>query len=517
MEFNSLAYALFFALVIALYYAPFMRTTVRQNALVLCASYCFYGAWDWRFLGLIILTTLSSYLTGLAICGHRRRWALVANIVLNIGILGLFKYFNFFGENIAFLLRWAGWEVDWVFLKILLPVGISFYTFQAIGYTVDVWRGDVRPTRNLLLFGTFIAYFPQLVAGPIERAARLLPQLWCVHHWSYNRAVTGMRQILWGMFKKIAVADPCGKAVETFYSAGDSGDDFGLRIFLAAVFFAVQIYCDFSGYCDIAQGSARILGVELVDNFRRPFFSRSYLEVWRRWHVSLMEWFASYVYFPLGGSRVGAFRKYFNLMTVFLLSGVWHGAAWGYILWGAYCGVVCILEKMAGAGSYSHKGQPGISDLPRMAYTFALFITGCVFVRVPDTMLAAKWILEYVLPWSAVFVLLSFPARYFGVLISGLDRKKVTGVLSVLALVGIAVAAWLRPSAFWFHFYWVLAALVILLEWITRHKDMTIFPIPSHRTARFGVYLLLYLCILLYGFFHLPPIHDETQFIYFQF
>ncbi len=520
MEFNSLGYVLFYALVFVLYFAPFMCKPGRQNLLVLVASYYFYASWDWRFLGLIVLTTLSSYVTGIAIERWRKKIFLVGNIVLNMGILCVFKYFDFFGENLTWFLRMFGWEVDWVFLNLLLPVGISFYTFQAIGYTVDVWRKEVAPVHNPLLFATFIAYFPQLVAGPIEKASRLLPQLAEAHGWSYPRAVMGLRQILWGMFKKVAVADPCGTLVTTYYNAGD--DIGGLRIYIAAVLFAIQIYCDFSGYCDIAQGSARILGVELMDNFKRPFFSRSFIEFWHRWHVSLMQWFTSYVYIPLGGSRKGTARKYLNIMFVFLLSGLWHGADWGFVIWGVYCGVVYVAEAIMKVSGYKSSGGPSFNDIPKLFLTFSLFVIGLVFFRLNDIETAFMWNVKYVIPISIAlylmirltFIVISRVTSTYMVSVGRLFTF--TNVMYVIVFVSV-VAAIALGGRFWFHLYGLLAGVVFACEWRTRRLPVTIAPFPKNRPVRFVVYFMFYMLILAYGLFRLPPLYDDTQFIYFQF
>lgn len=520
MEFNSLAYAVFFGIIIALYFAPFMRTAKRQNLLVLAGSYLFYGSWDWRFLGLIILTTVSSWLCALAIERWRRKFFLVANIALNIGILCIFKYFNFFAENLSYFLKWFNWEVDWVFLEVLLPVGISFYTFQAIGYTVDVWRREIKPTRNLLLFSTFIAYFPQLVAGPIERASKLLPQLDRVNRWSYPQAVEGMRLILWGMFKKVAVADPCGTVVNTYFSL-DADSASWIKVYIAAVLFAVQVYCDFSGYSDIARGSARIMGVDLMDNFRRPFFSRSFIELWRRWHISLMDWFRDYVYIPLGGSRKGAVRSVLNVIVVFTLSGLWHGASWNCVLWGFYCGVACVVVRRLGGKSYKNSGAPQLGDALGMAVTFSLFIVGTTIFRVPDIMKSLQWNIRYVIPVS---IALCLAVWLLTVAVRALARRGYSLIplpswrnAMMLLVAGFVALAVLRPSQAWFHMYYLTAALVMLCEWRTRRADMNICPFPNRRGWRYLSYFALYLLIMAYGFFELPPIEGNTQFFYFQF
>lgn len=528
MEFNSLKFAIFFALLVLLYFAPFMRRAWRQNMLVLAGSYLFYGCWDWRFLGLILLTTVTSFFTGIVVEKHGRsgRIALIANIVLNIGILCAFKYCNFFGENIAWLLSWLGWEVDWVFLNILLPVGISFYTFQAIGYTVDVWRGELPATRDPLLFATYIAYFPQLVAGPIEKAARLLPQLSVTHHWHYPRAVSGLRQILWGLLKKIAIADPAGSWVSEIYGADDPS---GISIYLATVLFAIQVYCDFSGYCDIAQGTARILGVELMDNFRRPYFSRSFLEFWQRWHISLMRWFTSYVYIPLGGSRRGPVMTYVNIFIVFALSGLWHGAAWNLVLFGVVSGLVCMAERLIGVKSY--KGAPPASfrDLPQVLRMFLIYLSVVIFFRQPSPGMALEWNLRYLLPYSAIiyigfmtlwtiFTKMSFFSDETGKRAGGiLPRVAPWPLFLLVASASAVVLALVFRQEFWFHLYWFSGIVLLACEWHTRHCGIDLCPYPRQRRLRFVCYYLIYFVILAYGFLTLPPAANDTQFIYFQF
>ena len=344
MQFDSLTYALFLPGVFVLYWA-LARRLRWQNALLLTASYTFYGWWDWRFLGLIIATSLTTWGTALAIdrsTAHRKAWA-GASIALNLGILFAFKYFNFFRDAAASLLSSLGMSPDWPTINIILPVGISFYTFQAISYTIDVLRRDMKPTRELPAFMVYIAFFPQLVAGPIERARDLLPQFLKTKQFDYANAVTGMRQILWGLTKKVVIADSLGGYLDNMLYT--PAHESATTIVMAALIFAMQIYADFSGYSDIAIGSARLLNIKLSANFKYPFLSRSWNEFWTRWHVTLMSWLRTYVFYPLGGSRCSRSRTAFNVMVVFTLSGLWHGAAWTFILWGAYFGVLLIAEK----------------------------------------------------------------------------------------------------------------------------------------------------------------------------
>ena len=317
MQFDTYTYAMFLPLVFFIYWG--LRRHLRwQNLFLLVASYVFYGWWDWRMLGLIVLTSLSTWGTALMMRGDRssgdKTWA-VLNIVLNVGILAVFKYLNFMRDSFVHLLNLFGANPDWPTLNILLPVGISFYTFQAISYTIDVYRGDIKATRDVVAFGVFIAFFPQLVAGPIERAINLLPQFMRRKAFDYDTAVTGMRQILWGLAKKLIIADSVGYYVDQLFSNPYYYS--GPSMLWGGILFAVQIYADFSGYSDIAIGSARLLNIRLQPNFRYPFFSRNMKELWQRWHISLMTWFRHYVYFPLGGSRRGRLRTVLNIMIVF--------------------------------------------------------------------------------------------------------------------------------------------------------------------------------------------------------
>jgi len=371
MQFDTYTYALFLPLVFFIYWG--LRNHLKwQNLFLLVASYVFYGWWDWRMLSLILLTTVSTWGTALMMKGERTRtdkmW-MIANIVLNMGILGVFKYLNFLRDSFVHLLNLFGMNPDWPTLHILLPVGISFYTFQAISYTVDVYRGDIKPTRNVVAFSVFIAFFPQLVAGPIERATNLLPQFLQKKSFDYDTAVIGMRQILWGLGKKVIIADSVGYYVDQllynpyYYSA--------TSMIWAGILFAVQIYADFSGYSDIAIGSARLLNIRLQPNFRYPFFSRNMKELWQRWHISLMTWFRHYVYFPLGGSRRGKWRTALNMMIVFSLSGLWHGADWTFVIWGTVNGLLLLPFVFMPRKKLSDYAE--LRDIPRCLLTFFLF------------------------------------------------------------------------------------------------------------------------------------------------
>ncbi len=340
MLFNSFAFVVFFPTVVAAYFALPHR---HRWILLLAASYYFYGSWRIEYLGLLMLTTLTDYVLALRMgeraTGRERRPFLIASVALNLGVLGIFKYANFAASGLATILHLPN---SFAHLDLLLPVGISFYTFQAISYTVDVYRGAKEPERHLGIFALYVSFFPQLVAGPIERSAHLLPQFRREHRAQYDRVASGLRRIAWGFFKKLVIADQAGYIVDAVYASPESFP--GQTVILATYLFAFQIYCDFSGYCDIAIGAARVLGFDLMDNFRRPFAAASVREFWRRWHISLCAWFRDYLYIPLGGNRVSKLRMYGILMLVFTLSGLWHGAGLNFILWGALHGFYLVMS-----------------------------------------------------------------------------------------------------------------------------------------------------------------------------
>ena len=371
MQFDTYTYALFLPAVFFIYWA-LRRHLKLQNLFLLAASYLFYAWWNWRMLGLIMLTTLTTWGTALMMSGQQtgrdKLWA-AANIVLNLGILCLFKYLNFLRDSFVHLLGLFGLTPDWPTINILLPVGISFYTFQAISYTIDVYRGNIKPTRDAVAFSVFIAFFPQLVAGPIERAVNLLPQFLRQKTFDYDNAVVGMRQILWGLGKKIIIADTMGRSVDQLFNNPYSYS--ATSMIWGGILFAVQIYADFSGYSDIAIGSARLLNIKLQPNFRYPFFSRNMKELWQRWHISLMTWFRHYVYFPLGGSRRGRWHTALNTMIVFALSGLWHGADWTFVIWGTINGLLLLPFIFLPRKQLSDHAT--WRDLPRCLLTFFLF------------------------------------------------------------------------------------------------------------------------------------------------
>ena len=391
MLFNSFTFMIFLPVVFLLYWFVF-RKLRWQNLLILVASYVFYGWWDWRFLILIVITSASSFASGLAIRHYEGRRSVqkaisAANIVLNLGILATFKYFNFFVDSAASLFAAFGLTADWPTLNIILPVGISFYTFQALSYSIDVYARRIEPTRDVIAFFAFIAFFPQLVAGPIERATNLLPQMLKGRTFDYAVAVDGLRQMLWGFFKKLIIADGCAEVVNKVWNTVDSST--GLMLFVASLLFTFQMYTDFSGYSDIAIGCAKLFGFRLTTNFKVPYFSRNVREFWRRWHITLMNWFTQYVYFPLGGSRRGRGRTIFNTLVVFALSGLWHGADWTFVLWGLYHALLFIPLIVFASRRYkdtvaSGRLLPTWRELVAMVVTFMFVNFGWILFRAPD-------------------------------------------------------------------------------------------------------------------------------------
>lgn len=480
MLFNSFEFLIFLPIVFLLYWFVF-KPLKWQNLFVVAASYLFYGWWDWRFLILIAITTFCSYASGLLIQKYagrrtRRRIVCATNILLNLIILGIFKYLNFFGENFALLLDALGFKCDWVTLDILLPVGISFYTFQALSYTIDVYRGNIQPTRNIVAFFAFISFFPQLVAGPIERATNLLPQFLVPRKFDYAKAVDGMRQILWGLFKKMVVADNCAVAVNMIFDQYQSFD--GLTLFIGALLFTFQIYGDFSGYSDIAIGTARLFGINLMRNFNYPYFSRDIAEFWRRWHISLTTWFRDYVYFPLGGSRRGKWKSIRNTFIIFLVSGMWHGANWTFICWGAY-NAALFLPLLISGHNRRYTGVvaqgrllPSLKELLQMAVTFLLVVIGWIIFRAENINDAFNYITLMVTDFTPCVPQHGKSALFY-------------------------------------------AALLLVVEWLHRDKQFGLQisdggGLLARRTVRWAIYVVLALFTLLWA-------GTQEEFIYFQF
>ena len=416
MLFNSLTYALFLPIVFLLYWFIFdyamrgcKRQLLWQNLLIVVVSYIFYGWWDWRFLILIAITTILSFLSGIGIekapTQRGKKAIMIANIVVNLGILGVYKYYDFFAMQFA---RLFGIESDFLLLHLILPVGISFYTFQALSYSIDVYRKQLEPTHDIISFTAFLSFFPQLVAGPIERATNLLPQFQKKRTFDYDQAVDGMRQILWGLFKKIVVADNCATYVDQVFA--DLGSHSGSTLLLAAILFTFQIYGDFSGYSDIAIGTAKLFGIKLMRNFNVPYFSRDIAEFWRRWHISLTTWFRDYVYIPLGGSRPTLPRRLEvkddrlkarytkaivirNTFIIFLLSGFWHGANWTFLLWGAYHALLFVPLLLMNKNRRFRDDERRYADIPRILCTFLLVVIGWIIFRSPSISACGEYLL----------------------------------------------------------------------------------------------------------------------------
>ena len=511
MLFNSFEFAIFLPIVFLLYWFVFdyalskcKRQLLWQNLFVVVASYIFYGWWDWRFLILIAITTLLSFLSGIGIeyapTHQGKKAVMIANIIVNLGILGVYKYYDFFATQFA---RLFGIESDFLLLHLILPVGISFYTFQALSYSIDVYRKQIQPTHDIVAFTAFLSFFPQLVAGPIERATNLLPQFQKKRSFDYATAVDGMRQILWGLFKKIVVADNCAVYVDQVF--GDISSQSGSTLLLAAVLFTFQIYGDFSGYSDIAIGTAKLFGIKLMRNFNVPYFSRDIAEFWRRWHISLTTWFRDYVYIPLGGSRPdtsrlsplasrlspSAYTKCIavrNTFIIFLLSGFWHGANWTFVLWGAYHALLFVPLLLMNKnrryrdtvatitlpdGTTKTKVLSSFKEAGQMLVTFALAVFGWIIFRATGLKTLSAWL-------TGIFD---------------------SSVLSV---------PWLMNR----YYYIPLAInilIMIMFEWINRTKEHSFQISIKYKWLRWCLYL-----IFIFMLFVSIKV-DTPQFIYFQF
>lgn len=397
MLFNSLTFFLFLPAVFVLYWFVFNKSLKSRNMLLLIASYVFYGWWDYRFLSLIFASTLVDYLVALMLekqkGKHSRKMLLAISLFFNLGLLGLFKYYNFFVDSWVDAWAGAGIHMDFPTLNIILPVGISFYTFQTLSYTIDVYRKQLKPTSNFVQFATFVAFFPQLVAGPIERASHLLPQFKVLHKFDYELAKSGISLIVWGLFKKMVVADNCAYFVNQIFDSpmGHSAAE----LWAGAVLFGFQIYGDFSGYSDIAIGVARFFGFSLMTNFKFPYFSRDIAEFWRRWHISLSTWFRDYVYIPLGGSRGNKMQQVRNTFIVFLVSGFWHGANWTFLIWGGIH--ACLFLPLLLLNRNRHHltvHNLNVRHFFNIIFTFLLVTLAWIFFRADTLSIAIHYIKE---------------------------------------------------------------------------------------------------------------------------
>lgn len=482
MLFNSFEYILFLPIVFMLYWFVFKKR-YPQNIIIVVASYFFYGCWAWRFLVLIFITTILSYLSGILIEKYRDKGELIcgANIAINLGILCYYKYFNFFAKNLQVLINHIGYQLDWVTLDIILPVGISFYTFQALSYTIDVYRKDTAATKDFIAFTAFISFFPQLVAGPIERSTNLLPQFLKPRKFDYSNAVIGMRQILWGFFKKLIIADNCAHLANTIFDNYQNCN--ASLLLLGALFFTFQIYGDFSGYSDIAIGTARLFGINLMKNFNLPYFSRDIAEFWRRWHISLNKWFIDYVYIPLGGSRCKKSIVIRNILIVFFLSGLWHGANWTFVAWGLYNGVIIALitilnqnKKRSDIIAKEHF-LPSLKECGQILLTFVLVVLGWIIFRADS--LSQAW--DYI---CGVFDTSIFTTPNFRSL--GMSFIEISYTIFFIVLLQ-------------------------LIDWIQRKQDFGLeISNIKYRAIRWGIYISF---VFIFNIFS----GNQEQFIYFQF
>lgn len=484
MLFHTLDFLYFFIVFFVLYWFLFKGNRKAQNILILIGSYVFYGWWDWRFLSLIALSTVIDYLVGLQIARSATRKKRVSllwvSIIFNIGILGFFKYFNFFAENFALLLESIGFEAHQTTLNIILPVGISFYTFQTLSYTIDVYREKIKPTTDFISFAAFVSFFPQLVAGPIERASHLLPQFYRKRKFDYNLAVDGSKQILWGLFSKIVIADKSGEIANFIFD--NSSQLHGSSLILGAIFFAFQIYGDFAGYSHIAIGVSRLLGFDLMQNFAFPYFSRDIAEFWRRWHISLSTWFRDYLYIPLGGSRGGTGLKVRNTFVIFIVSGFWHGANWTFVFWGflnALYFLPLLLTKKNRTNTDTVSAKwffPSFVDFSKIIGTFLLTCLAWIFFRAENISHGFQYV-------GGIFNNTFSIDPFFDTTILG-------NILITLALI----------------------AFFLISEWYSRHGQFGIQRLfLNNRLIRWSYYSVLIFLIMIYYQI------DRSPFIYFQF
>lgn len=476
MLFNSIDFAIFLPIVFVLYWFVTNKNLKLQNGLILAASYFFYAWWDWRFLSLILFSTVVDYSIGILLSQHsdplKRKVLLWTSVVVNIGFLGVFKYYNFFIENFISAFSLFGITASMSSLNIVLPVGISFYTFQTLSYTIDAYRSKLVPTKDFIAFSSFVCFFPQLVAGPIERATSLLPQFYKKRVFNYSQAVDGMRQIVWGLVKKVVIADNCAFYVDKIFNNSD--DYSGSNLAVGAIFFTIQIYCDFSGYSDIAIGTSRLFGFNLKRNFNFPYFSRDISELWRRWHISLMSWFKDYVYIPLGGGHHGKSNKIKNIFIVFFLSGLWHGANWNFIIWGTLNAIFIIPSvffKTKYLNPIAHGNIfPTIKETFSMLFTFCLFSFSFIFFRAENIQHALQICSDMLSP--SLFSVPSFKPFY---------------------LIALIIA-------------------FFIMEWVGRESQFVLDQIGLswRRPFRWGMYILLSILILWFA-------NKPQEFIYFQF
>ena len=477
MLFNSIEFVIFLPIVFFIYWFVINKNLKQQNFFLLFASYVFYGWWDWRFLSLIFFSSIVDFVVGKNLAKHtnpvKRKMLLYTSIIVNIGFLGIFKYYNFFAESLVNAFSFFGTHLNISSLNVILPVGISFYTFQTLSYTIDVYNKKLEPTRDIVAFFAFVSFFPQLVAGPIERAKNLLPQFYKHRTFEYSKATDGLRQILWGLFKKIVIADNCAVFVNQVF--GNHHNYSASTLVLAVVFFAFQIYGDFSGYSDIAIGTARLFGFSLMRNFAFPYFSRDIAEFWRRWHISLSTWFRDYVYIPLGGSRGGTSSKIRNTFIIFIVSGFWHGANWTFIVWGFlnalyYVPLMIMQKNRTNLNAVAeNKILPNLTEFLQITLTFCLTLFAWIFFRANNLSHAFSYISS--ICSTSLFSMPNIPSK----------------------------------SIF------VFLLILVAFEWIHRDKQHALqFNKKLPIAINWSIYYTILVIIFLFG-------GQQQQFIYFQF
>jgi len=477
MFFNSIDFAVFLPIVFILYWFVFNKNLRLQNFFLLVVSYVFYGWWDWKFLSLIVFSSFVDYYVGIALekdySQKKRKFLLLISLIVNLGLLGVFKYYNFFIDNLHSAFTLFGSELNLSTINIILPVGISFYTFQTLSYSIDVYRRKLKHSDDLIAFFAYVAFFPQLVAGPIERATNLLPQFFKSRKFDYDKAKDGMRQILWGLFKKIVIADNCAVYADQMFNNPDQFQ--GITLVLGAVYFAVQIYCDFSGYSDIAIGTAKLFNFDLMINFRYPYFSRDIAEFWRRWHISLSTWFRDYLYIPLGGSKGSKLSQIRNVFIIFLVSGFWHGANWTFLAWGFLNALYFLPLMLIGKNrTYLNnvsegKFFPYPKEALQILLTFSLSTFAWIFFRAKDI--------------SSAFY-------YIGSIFDNFN-------LQINSSTGIK----LLP----------IIVLLFGIEWFQRDKDHSLDIRNLNVVLRWSIYLVIILLTVSLGKY------ENQSFIYFQF
>ncbi len=487
MLFNSIEFLVFLIVVFASYWFIFAKKIKLQNLFILVVSYIFYGWWDWKFLSLIFISSVVDYIVGLELfkteIKKKRKLLLIISIIVNLGFLGFFKYYNFFIDSFIDAFAMFSINIEPSSLNIILPVGISFYTFQTLSYTIDIYKKQLEPTKDLIAFFAFVSFFPQLVAGPIERAKNLLPQFYVKRKFDYLTAADGMKQILYGFFKKIVIADGASKIVNEIFSNSDAYGSW--MLWLGIIFFAFQIYGDFSGYSDIAIGTAKLFGFKLMRNFALPYFSRNIAEFWQRWHISLSTWFRDYVYIPLGGSFVGKSKQIRNIIITFTISGFWHGANWTFVVWGLLNGLyyipIMLAKKQKKYIEIVAKNRllPKLKDLINIKITFLLTLIAWVFFRAENI-------------------------KHAFIYIKGMFST----IVSKTAIVE------LYDYVYWNEVYYYMFFLLsfIIFEWFTRMKQHGLENLKMHIAFRWIIYFIFTFIILSHF-----EMHEEKEFIYFQF